>query len=1019
MSTNIAQLFANFDDFAKPKSINDTATTYLVNNTTYTSPSPALRQGEKFKRYQWKIQNNLEKQINKVNTKEGYQGLQGLQLNGNGLTAESNQRINQNELIESNNIPPVDKLKKKYKNTISEYENIQKEIKTTTLDYLERVDNTDPYLNKVVEFQTGEYGYVTNMGVFKYIPYGQSLGSIPGYNNRVSLNVPWKKEYSTPGYTIPTTPSLITGTPVQEGQALGNEGTNIYVNSLITNPKSSYVGCYADNTTSPLMTFIGPSPPLPTAIINGNFAQPQIADNTYQYLNSNTDILGWYFNAVLVNQSTAWGYPMPYPNGPQCACIQGNGQSMYQTINLTANISYTLAFYACNRPNYTGNSLTVQLQNSNYQADIFYNLNPPITWTNYSTNFTVPTTENYNIYFLGTNGDGNIAIQDIQLSIGSLDTASYTYNECQQAAINNEYQYFALQDVNTETGYGYCAVSNDEPTITSLGESYIPSEQIILWSTNTSGQTGNIAILNNSGSLSVINSSGSSVYSTSVNSNETPTNYIGCYKSNPPSNNLNSGNYFNELYDALRDFGHHVSPAPTTPAMNMYNNGAQSYDLASCQQIAQQQNASLFALQNSNTGTNAQCLLSSDFSTASEYGNASNCTQISNGSWSGGAWSNAIYNTTNPSSNYFLILTDNGECCIYRGTGPYDIQGLLWTASLSQSVQSANPKYAASQGTYGQNWIPSGSTLAPGDFVGSPSGNLVLIMQADGNLVLCTYQMQLNCNQMTSNKMGGGVGANAIYNIGQVGIQANMSQLAYIDQNSELHPYPSSNTQYSDTYTLTPNMAINGTYVNSEGSVGTLEQCENACNNNSECIGFNFNTNVGDPGGGMCLPMSSNSGTYEAQGINMFARNLMPLNPPVGVPTVTNNVDSIQYGNYLNGGNLGKQYGLAAAISGEEKQSQQVGSYLDNLSKKITDVTKIFYSGSENTESQSQKNVKGIAKYLYDIKKTNNMIQDYSSNVDNILQNSDIVVLQKNYNYLLWSILAIATILIAINVVKK
>ena len=39
--------------------------------------------------------------------------------------------------------------------------------------------------------------------------------------------------------------------------------------------------------------------------------------------------------------------------------------------------------------------------------------------------------------------------------------------------------------------------------------------------------------------------------------------------------------------------------------------------------------------------------------------------------------------------------------------------------------------------------------------------------------------------------------------------------------------------------------------------------------------------------------------------------------------------------------------------------------------------------------------------------------------VDRILDDSDIVVLQKNYDYLFWSILAAGTVLVSMNIVKK
>jgi hypothetical protein len=89
-----------------------------------------------------------------------------------------------------------------------------------------------------------------------------------------------------------------------------------------------------------------------------------------------------------------------------------------------------------------------------------------------------------------------------------------------------------------------------------------------------------------------------------------------------------------------------------------------------------------------------------------------------------------------PQSNYFLILQDDGNVVIYRGTSPSDNQGVIWATGTNGQQQDVNPNYAASNGKYGQNWIPQGSTLAAGDFIGSTSGNMALVMQGDGNLVL-------------------------------------------------------------------------------------------------------------------------------------------------------------------------------------------------------------------------------------------------------------------------------------------
>ena len=64
-----------------------------------------------------------------------------------------------------------------------------------------------------------------------------------------------------------------------------------------------------------------------------------------------------------------------------------------------------------------------------------------------------------------------------------------------------------------------------------------------------------------------------------------------------------------------------------------------------------------------------------------------------------------------------------------------------------------------------------------------------------------------------------------------------------------------------------------------------------------------------------------------------------------------------------------------------------------------------------------------VNNYFKDLNKTNKNIisvsRENTNGIQNILKDSDIVVLQKNYDYLFWSILAAGTVLVSMNVVKK
>jgi hypothetical protein len=999
--TSISNLFSIFDfnndnneknDNKKKENVNSIKPKFASTNNANTQ---ALQQGLKFNTYQNRIKKHLEKDIDNVNSKEGFTTNQNSSSSSStSLTKETKKVLSSTNI--SSQQQSMNVLQNEYEQTVNEYEQLMQKFSGSANSYLSRVNPNNQYLGKNIQIGKNIL-YVTNQGVAKLYPNANILNQTAGKNNCPAsakvqkINIPWSKSYGIPGTSIPTNPPLISGTPMTSGQACGNEGTNVFVNQMINDPSSNYVGCYADNISKPLMKFIGGSPQPPSANLqNGDFSQPAIANDTYQYINSNSTVVGWEFNAVLINNSSAWGYPMPYPSGNQAACIQGL-QTFGQWVTLNEG-SCNLSFYACGRPGYSGaNTINVCCGQTGTPQTMptVYSFTPSTTaWQQYSTTISTTSSGSYFIGFYGTinNQDNSTAIQNIQLSGSGVGGGggTYNYSQCQQAAIDNGYQYFALQDVNPNTAQGYCAVSNDLPTSSSLGQGFTPSGQTVVWSSNTSGQTGNTATLTTTGSLSVLNSGGQSVFNT-PNSTAQPSNYLGCYGDSP------------------------------NRAMTAYNNGAQQYNLEQCQQIAQQNGSTWFGLQNSTSGTNAQCFLSGNWEMTTEYGPAGNCTQLSDGTYSGGGYSNAVYNTTTPSSNYVLIIGDS-YIQLQRGTSPNDNQGQIWGMNFTQG--EPNPNYVAANGKYGQNWVTQGSTLAAGDFIGSPNGYAALIMQGDGNLVLYTFQNVLNCQKMSDGNTGGGQGANALYNIGDVGNTSDMGKLAYIDQNAELHAYPSSNAKYTNSYTIFTGMDSTGNDIdNASYSNTTVERCQTTCDAMNNCAGFTFSNNT-------CYP--KNSGMYPngARQLNnessLYIKNQVPKTTPIGVPSTTNSIDTVAYQNYVNGGGLSNSYGLASNISSTQKQQlSQLQDKINLLSNQMSNLNGKLNTDNYSVTQQTLKNMKGLGTYTEKLVNTKNQISGFNANnMDNIVEDSEITVLQQNYNYLFWSILATGTILVSMNIMK-
>lgn len=1011
---NILNIFSKVNDDYEIKPNSNKRNIQIYDN----SFSPSLNQGSEFNRYKYKKSNKksyrlgyLNNNISNIRTTEGFTGERNqssVDNNDNTLTSQTNEIIKNNDYVDEQDKLSV--LRNLYDISIKQYENLTKQITNNINGYVDRVNKNNPYLNKVVQFKTGEIGYVTNQGVVKRIPSDDvwKTLNIP-QTIEMNLDISWSNKYNTPKIPIPTDPPLISGTEVKKYQSLGNEGSNVFVNQLLpSNIEDKYIGCYASNEKNDNMTFIGGSPPsLDITIENGNFSQPKLNNNTYEYITSATKVPGWYFgNAVLLNKSSAWGYPIPYPGGDQCVSIQKTAY-IYSTLMLETGVEYTITFSACARDcciknANTGNPIEIKLH-TNLDAFIssIETITPsPInTWVDYNITFNVPTSQSYRLYFSGTynSGDQSTAISNIILKVKSGGSSGkYTYEDCRQEAIMGGYQFFGLQNVNMNTEKGYCAVSNSEPAVTEYGESKAVSKKILLWSSNTN-DTGNTAILND-GTLQVIDSNGSPIYSTPVPDSikTSPNPYVGCYS-------------FKGIKEKeLSQIGKNWEYTMNSCIDEATNQGYKYVGIGGPHRVGEiEENDQI-----------RRCLVFNDLTAAKMNGTSTKCDNPY-----GANYVAALYETSNleeTTVTSYLILQDDGNMCIYTGSSPTDNQGLIWESGTDGKQLFPNSNMTAKKGKYGKNWIASGANLAPGDFIGSNDGTLALIMQTDGNLVLYTFELTSNCQKMSNEKMAGGIGGNAIYDMGITSYNDNMGKLGYIDADSNLYMYPNENQKYSNTYIVTQNYdTINNDISEASFSNATLESCQSACDKDDTCAGFVLNGNNCYPKTSKMYPFGGKT-TY-VNGSNIYVRSKEPDAPPLGVSFNTNNIDTVTYEKYIHKGAIGKEYGLAGINSVQKQQLEDIQGKIKQLSSEINKYTGEFESGTYSAQKQLQDNSDGTNIYMQDLSNINEKIKNITqyNNMDNILEDSDITVLQKNYNYLFWSILAAGSVLVSMSIVKN
>jgi len=917
-----------------------------------------------------------------------------------------------NKSAHNNNItqPKINsELIKTYSSTLEKYNSVKDNILLQATNYISRTSQRNPYLNKIIVFNTTgntHAFYVTNKGVAKWFPsteiYNSVLGNngCPSNSDIINVHIAWSSKYIIEGTLIPTVPPLIVGTHMMLNQSCGNEGTNVYANTMVNDTSATYEGCFQDDTDAPLMTFIGgssPSIPSIPEIINGDFSQPTISNNTYKYINSSSSIPGWVFNAILVNKSSAWGYPMPYPFGTQCVSLQ-KLSTISQIIKLTSG-TYNLVFYACGRNccDNSGQSNPLDIQINDITIST---VNPPInSWIKYNIPFDVGTTGNNTITFKGktSSTDRSSAVQHISITLTASNDpeGAYSYENCKNTAIDGGYTYFALQNVNSSKETGYCAVSNDIVEPSKNGPATIITGGIPLWNSNTVNNSVNTATLTVQGALSVLNSSGTSIFSTpaqEVNKNNVnkPFNYIGCYK----------------------DTGNRALP-------NSNGNG-KTYD--TCSSITTGKSQQYFGLQYVQGNQTAECWSGSDLNKATQYGLATNCSKLKDGNWVGGAWSNAVYNNVEPTVPYFLILQDDGNMCIYKGSGPQDNQGYIWCSFTNGKQQKPNPKFKASNGKFGKNYINSTTSLASGDFIGSTDGSIYLIMQSDGNLVLYTSQETANCKQLSNGVMGGGAGANAIYKLNEVGVRNKLYDIAYIDPNSKSYLYPDSSITSTNTYSKVNAYDSDDKNISGGTTSGVdIKNCKQSCNLNAKCYGVEYNTDIKT-----CIQKDET--IYDLNPTKLPSSSFAELyikNKTVSEGFTQTNVDTVKLTNYVSG-NKSFSNDVVATLTKQinpvdKQQLDQLDSQLSLLSAQLNRDNNNSGNSIVNIDKKSNIQTKFMnvfATQYHDTQYKINNLHENMPNYTNIVEDSNITKSSSINTFIMWCFIFVILILIMIKIYR-
>jgi hypothetical protein len=440
---------------------------------------------------------------------------------------------------------------------------------------------------------------------------------------------------------------------------------------------------------------------------------------------------------------------------------------------------------------------------------------------------------------------------DGKVSTSKPTSANYTYDSCRTASISVGQRYFGFQEMNINTGLGYCAVSNAKPpALSESNTSYIipPANIKSLWSSSDvkdNGPSRNVVgsslQLNSQGGLVIKDSAGSVVKTIHLSG----TNFAGCYLDNrgDKRNFPRSGNGKNYNYD-------------------------------SCKALATSNDANFFALQNESGGkfdktVKAECWYGKDedyarilkdpdfpaINSKNSRGGYYQCHPPTPDTRAhGGPSVNAIYRM-DPIGTYYLIVKDDGTVALYKASNKVPAVGtenidskdvLIWSIGKAGTSIDPDPEHSANVSKYGNilsvTKNSSNATLAQGDFIGSMTGKAYLKMESSGDLVLYTSKREINCKtNRIDGKTGGGKNANAIYDIGIAGVPSDVGKAAYIDGNGTMHAYPDSMITSKSNYDYYTKKGIPLSLLAGNAAIVTnryynsLNDAQTACNLNPKC----------------------------------------------------------------------------------------------------------------------------------------------------------------------------------------
>lgn len=439
----------------------------------------------------------------------------------------------------------------------------------------------------------------------------------------------------------------------------------------------------------------------------------------------------------------------------------------------------------------------------------------------------------------------------------------------------------------------------------------------------------------------------------------------------------------------------------TGRTMTPINDGSQTFTYETCKTEAINQNKKFFGLQNFNKDTQkSECFIGDDYNTISQYGVSTASYTGDDTKTYGGTWTNAVYQIDTKKSDYIGCYNDNeaspSMTVAGNGSSKYSFE------TCQKEAIKSGKKYFALQGG------KKGSSKC---FVSDD------LTQAQ------KYGIYKPCIESATDKNTYGVsGNNALYKMSEAGNPSYMGKIGYIDGNDKLQEYPS-------------NMIVPGTnyskYVGYETMVSSMKtitnttynDCVTACNSSNSYYGFVFDnsTKTGFLKGKDILNPSLKIPNPNR---DLYIRDVKTTNANMSCNRSSVGINSNQWKNYSKGSMMtpNTTCSLTNNLSSQNTKIANLQNQIGKVGGEIISILNNLKSQTDSVKSKIGINSSKIDSDLVMYNKTINDIINYKKNeqnLDNIVKDTNVLVLYQNYNYMFWSILAISTMIISMKMMGK